>query len=199
MKLCCKNMLLGFVIVTIFLLVSCQIGSRTTTVPEYLEEVEIPSFLELYPVFHHEAEKWSADAQLDSIIINVLPGVDNGLYVSMIFRSSIHAYEILMIYYRADGCITTDIVDFQQPVFETRGVIELSEQILDSVDAWDIFLGYRKVLSYSVEAFECAKLALVPSKIEGQVAVWRLSVGGCDASEEHRFFEIDACTGERLE
>jgi len=192
-------MLLGFVIVTICLLVSCQIGSKTTTVPEYLEEVEIPSFLALYPELHHEAEKWSADAQLDSIIIEVLPGVDTGIYVSMFFRSSSHVYETLIIYYRADGSITTDIVEHQHPVFDgTRGVIELSEQILDSVDAWDIFLGYPEVLSYSAKAFGCAELILVPSKIEGQVAVWRLSVGGCDASERE-FFEIDAYTGEHLE
>ncbi|MEA2007496.1 MAG: hypothetical protein U9O54_00065 [Chloroflexota bacterium] len=193
-----KKVLLGFIIVTTYSLASCQVGPKTIAVPKYLAEVEIPSLFELYPELHNEAEKWGADAQLTTVSFEIMP-LDSGKDVSMFFISSNRAYESLIIQYWVDGRINTIFVEHRLPVNEEIiGTIELSEQILDSVDAWDTFLGYPEVLSYGVETFECASLILAPSIIEGQVAVWRLSVGECDASERE-FFEIDACTGEHLE
>jgi len=193
-----KKVLLGFIIFTIYSLASCQVGPETIAVPKYLAEVEIPSLRELYPGLHNEAEKWGADAQLTTVSFGIMP-LASGKDVSMFFISSNRAYESLIIQYWVDGKINMIFVEHRLPVNEEIiGTIELSEQILDSVDAWNIFLSYPEVLSYGVEDFECASLILVPSIIEGQVAVWRLSVGGCNASERE-FFEIDAYTGEHLE
>jgi hypothetical protein len=192
-----------FFILTIHNLTGC-VSQKTglnsiDQLPQFLNEVEVPSLNVYYPLISQEALKWDSNVQTDDVYLDLSHSEDPKRRIILyVFNSPDNSNERLYMEVFKDGTIKSQI---EQYGFTRRAFtnIKISELLLDSKDAWNGFLGIPEVVSSDRELFECALLNLSSRIIKGEeYIVWKLILRDCE-NKYLVIYSIDAISGTLLE
>lgn len=183
----------------IFVVSSCQIGNKPE-IPSYLLSKEIPDWNEIYPLLIINAQKWDPDAGLRLAVLDISPeNHPERRVVSAFFEAPNKGLEYLHVQYLDDENIQAEIVTHHTSLanFDPIGS---NAQILNSTEAWDLFLQNPDVISFEPTSFDCAKLILINKQLEYEgerKVIWQLALDDC-TEEGLVMFLIDATTGKFL-
>jgi len=173
---------------------SANVETKQQPVPDYLTAITVPSLRALYPAFLAEAQKWDADADLEKVTIDLFQVSEELGEVSAIFHSPNRPMELFFVdYFLDDGTMVNDIIELDFPHRNFHFV--RYEDLIDSTEAWQIFLQQPEVLAHAKEDFECAKLILIRN-VDATRLSWRLALGGLCGDTDLTFYYVDAYTGE---
>ncbi len=187
-----------FKLLLLLFLTGCQEQPQDIDIPKFLTQLEIASFHEAYPNLYTKAKEWDTSVGLTKGFVYIIPKADlNSRRVGAIFNSPNKDAQFVFV-----EQLNTEITfsrEGEYPLALRKYDFIEPSKILDSVAAWNIFLSYPEVLSYSAKDFECAQMILLSGTYNAhKTIVWRLLVSECDPLE-YDYFHIDAKTGERLD
>lgn len=181
----------------ILLMAGCQNSDESSNSPDYLSDIEPQSFQQVYPALLARAKEWDAEAGLDIAVVEFNPKAEyQSRDVSAFFRSPNQGPRYLFVEHHLDGTITSKIGG-SGDLYGDYTPVEATDKILDSPEAWDIFLQNKDILTYDKENLDCAELLLLREGTDSTIVLWRLAIWDCEAPEM-QFFHIDARTGEQL-
>ena len=173
---------------------SANVETKQQPVPDYLTAITVPSLHALYPAFLAEAQKWDADADLESVTIDLFQASEELGEVSAFFHSPNLPREYFFVdYFLEDGTIFTKTTELRFPLDKFHFV--RYEDLIDSTEAWQIFLQQPEVLAHAKEDFECGALILITDK-DVTTMYWRLAIGGECGNIERIYYYVNAYTGE---
>ena len=197
-----------FYAATILLLLTVSACSLSTSKPEmsnFLAGISPASFEEIYPRLLLVVSEEDADFFLSSFVIQLVPDASNADRVATAFFFQVQDHssqsdENLRLFAQIYEGGSIDIQVENRPVYQGQGELPSNtEGIMDSREAWKVFLTINELYNFSEEDFSCASLLLLLSRRgEKTPSVWRLVVSDC-TFENASFFDIDARTGMRLD
>lgn len=187
-------------ILLIIMLTSCQsINSGS------IDQINPPSIKDIISSMSKEARYLDQNARLDLVVINVIPDPKKEKYQIM----TSHDYDLtddrrIYVFYYPDGRIESR--EIHENLLATSSHsdgkflegISMSEDLIDSTEAWAIFLKSSEISKYSYGDFRCSFMILKKGFYQGdEMVIWRITVNDCQ-NDDLEVIDIHAYTGEFL-
>lgn len=181
-----------------FVLINCSNPIINTRIPNYLHQVTIPSLKDAYPALYSKATEWDTSSSLKTCTVTVtINDSANDNQLMCIFNSKDYTKNLYAVYLLSNGSVQINEEEYHTAVREFANINP--NQVIDSTDAWQIFLTNPQLYDLGPEYFECSLLILSEYISDDQAqTVWQLSISDCDFNTKEQYY-INAMTGEFIE
>lgn len=183
------------VVLCLLIIAGCARTAPTPTVPSL--SIAIASLQEYYPALLEEAQRWRADAYLESARIFLDPE-HTDMVISAVFFSPSEDFESLGVRLYKDGTITSETSLRQFPISHRAPITEADWKI-DSLKALELMVLDEESLRFvNSGRGRCSDLWLRRIVyLDNQPIIWSLLLWDC--GDFHKLFYLDANSGELIE
>jgi hypothetical protein len=185
------------IVLSLALIVMLGTNACTSVTPT-VEQINVISLREHYPLLLAEAQQWKKDAYLADV------GIDSkgrGGGISALFGSMSDKDESLYVAVSVDSNhLTSELLKGEVPLIYQTPILEEDWKI-DSAEAMALFLTEEDIRELWLEFPErCSELSLRYFWANNQfVLAWILTISDCLGLKHTYYFFLDPITGERLE
>lgn len=183
--------------VTILFLLAMMGCAPATSMPISSNiSINVASFQENYPMLLGEAQKWRADAYLESARVFLYPEFSD-IVINAGFFSASEGFESLGVDILKDGTIITKIYSHQYPISHQASITG-NDWKIDSPEALEIMLDEEGRRYINSGKGGCSDLWLRRiAYLKNQPVIWSLAQSDC--TDFTKYFYLDANSGELID